>query len=285
MKKSPSFILLTVAVLASYVLSACGAVSAGPAASANQSSQAGPKMQEVVVAFTGPVESMKGNQWIVDGQTVTVEPSSLPDANIQVGDLVKVEGKVGPDGAITTTHVANPMAFNGFAPASSDGYPNPTETPGPDDQKVSGVIEAITDTSVTIDGVTYLLTNMSEVDGLLAVGDMVKIEFVTNPDGSMTILEIERTSHSGNDNGNENGNVNSNGNGNDNGNENVNSNGNGNENVNSNDDNENDDDDSNSNENENDDDSDNGNSNGNSNNANNGQGNGKGNGHGNGNGG
>jgi len=291
MKKSAGSVLLTVVVLAAYVLSACGAApAAAPLAPADQSATGGSKSQAVVIAFTGTVESINGNQWVVGGRTVTVNDKSLPDANVKVGDLITVEGTIAQNGVIATTHIAAAPAFNGSAPAASSAdpsaYPDPTETPGPQvgEQEIFGVIETLTDTTVTIGGVTYQLTNFSEVKGLLAVGDQVKIQFVTNPDGSLTIREIELSPQSGNDNGNgnENGNANTNdnsngngnvnGNSNDNGNGNVNSNDNGNGNVNSNDngngnDNNNDNVNSNDNSNENENSNENGNGNENGNNG------------------
>ena len=60
-----------------------------------------------------------------------------------------------------------------------------------EDAKITGVIEAIDDTSVTIGGVVYALTGETETEGLLAVGEEVELEFVDNGDGTFTALEIE----------------------------------------------------------------------------------------------
>lgn len=60
--------------------------------------------------------------------------------------------------------------------------------------EATGVIEAIDDTSVTIGGVVYSLTDATETEGLLAVGEEVEIEFVDNGDGTFTALEIENES-------------------------------------------------------------------------------------------
>lgn len=261
MNKSVRFTLLVVAVLAAYVLSACGAPAPVAAPSAQQPSSNpaadAPQVLAVEVAFSGTVESMNGNQWIVDGKTVTVEPQALAGDNIQVGDMVKVEATVGKDGAIITTRVRNSLALSAGAPAASGmGYPDPTQTPPPangGEQEIFGVIEAMTDDTITIDGVVYQLTNFSEVKDLLSVGDEVKIHFVANPDGTLTIREIELRSSNGDDDANDNGNVNDNGNAND---DDGNSNGNANDNANLNDNEANDNGDDNGNANLNDNDSD-----------------------------
>ncbi len=302
MKKSMRFTLLTVTILASYILSACAgtAPAAAPAApqssSSNPSAMDAPKVLAVEVAFSGTVESINGNQWVVDGKTVTVEPQTVADT-VQVGDLVRVQGKVNQDGTVASTRVQNVLAPSAGAPAAAaagsnpSSYPDPTQTPPPStggDGEIFGVIEAMTDSTVTIGGVVYQLTNFSEVKGLLEVGVEVKIHFVTNPDGTLTIREIElRSSGGGDDNANGNSNANENGNGNGNDNTNVNDNGNGNgngndDNTNVNDNgNGNDDHDGNANSNDNgngNEDHDGGNGNGNDNGGGNGNGNGNGNG-------
>ena len=218
MKKSLRFTLFTVAVLATYVLSACGAPAPAAVPAAPQSSSSNPSVADaptvlaVEVAFSGVVEAMNGSQWVVDGKTVSVDPQTVA-GGVQLGDMVRVEGTVGQDGAITSTRVQN-------SAAAAAGEPGATSTPDPSTgggQEVFGVIEAMTDTTITIGGVVYQLTNFSEVKGLLSVGDEVKIHFVTNPDGTLTIREIELRSTTGDDNSNGNGNANENGNANDNG--------------------------------------------------------------------
>ena len=292
MKKSMRFTLLTITVLASYVLSACGG--AAPAVSqpsSNPSAMDAPKVLAVEVAFSGTVESMNGNQWVVDGKTVTVDPQTVADV-VQVGDLVKVQGKVNQDGTVASTRVQNALAPSAGAPAAAaagsnpGSYPDPTQTPPPStsgEGEIFGVIEAMTDTTVTIGGVVYQLTNFSEVKGLLEVGVEVKIHYVTNPDGTLTIREIElRSSGGGDDNANGNSNANENGNGNDNTNVNDNGNGNGNDdNTNVNDNgngNDDHDDDGNANSNDNGNGNEGHDDNGNSNDNGGGNGNGNGNG-------
>jgi hypothetical protein len=73
--------------------------------------------------------------------------------------------------------------------ADSDASGGPGE-----DAKITGVIEAIDDTSVTIGGVVYALTDETETEGLLAVGEEVELEFVDNGDDTFTALEIENES-------------------------------------------------------------------------------------------
>ena len=105
------------------------------------------------------------------------------------------------------------------------------------EQEVSGVVEAITTESITINGVTYVFADFTEFKDVIALGDLVKLHVIVNADGTFTIREIEKSDETGGDNGNSNSNDNdsddnsnsSNNNDDDNNNSNSNDNGNGND--------------------------------------------------------
>ena len=264
----------SVLVVLAYVLSACSGAPAGQSSN-DQSSQSG-QVQEVV--FTGTVDAMGGGEWTISGQAVTVDGATSVEASVMVGSNVKVEARVDQAGKVTAISIelagadnanansndanqnddtANDNAAsnsdngNGNDNSNSNSNNNDNSSAG-DEQEVSGVVEAITTESITINGVVYMLAEFTEFKGLVALGDSVKIHVIVNADGTFTIREIEKTGGPGLDNGNSNSNDNgsddnSNGNvsnGNDNNsnddNSNDNSNDNGND-DNSNDDNGNDD--------------------------------------------
>ena len=120
----------------------------------------------------------------------------------------------------------------------------PAEPPG-DQLELRGVIEAMTNTSITINGVIYNFADFTEFKDSVSLGDMVKIHFVVNADGTFTIRGIELSSGGEDDNSNNNANFNGNDNDDDD---------NSNDNHNDNDDDDNDDEDDNDNKNDNDDD-------------------------------
>jgi uncharacterized membrane protein YgcG len=95
--------VLIVLVLSAVLLSACGAVSARAA-----SAPSGGKVQAAPVAFVGVVESINGDQWVINGQALTVDPTKLRDGPFAVGDSVKVEGTVNLDGSFTVSRVEAP---------------------------------------------------------------------------------------------------------------------------------------------------------------------------------
>lgn len=92
--------VLIVFVLASMLLGACAAA---PVTGAS-------KVESASVAFTGTIDGISGSQWVVNGQSITVEPSVIRDGPFGVGDLVKVEVDVNQDGSITVTRVETPSS-------------------------------------------------------------------------------------------------------------------------------------------------------------------------------
>jgi len=96
--KQVSRVLIILLALGSILISACGA--ATPSAAA--------KVAADEVAFTGVIEGMDGTQWIVNGQTITVDPSVVRDGPFNVGDTIKIEGIVNSDGSLTVTRVEPP---------------------------------------------------------------------------------------------------------------------------------------------------------------------------------
>ncbi len=258
MKKINRSMFFSVLVVLAYVLSACSGAPAGQSSN-DQSSQSG-QVQEVV--FTGTVDSMGGGEWTISGQAVTVDGTTSVDANIAVGNNVKVEARVGQDGKVTAVRVelagaddtnansndanqndnnANDNTSNDNAASNSndnqgdnsnsnsnngnanDNSNNNDNSSAGDEQEVSGLVEAITTDSITINGVVYTLADFTEFNGIVALGDSVKIHAIVNADGTFTIREIEKTGGPGLGDGNsnsngsdDNSNANSNSNGNDN---------------------------------------------------------------------
>ncbi|NUQ83413.1 MAG: hypothetical protein HUU11_01755 [Anaerolineales bacterium] len=146
---------------------------------------------------------------------------------------------------------ANTNANDNAANDNTNVNDNANDNTGAE-QEFHGVVEAVTDTSITINGVTYTIADFTEFKDIVSVGDQVKIHVIVGADGALVIREIELSLGGDDDNSNDN----SNGNSNDNDDDDDNSNGNSN-------DNDDDDDNSNSNSNDNDDDNDNSNDNSN----------------------
>lgn len=93
--------LVFILTIGTLVLSACGGAAATPNAESG-------KAVAMPVAFVGTVDSVAGDQWVISGTTVTVDPAVVRDGPFQVGDQVKVEGTVNPDGSFTVSRVEAP---------------------------------------------------------------------------------------------------------------------------------------------------------------------------------
>ena len=63
----------------------------------------------------------------------------------------------------------------------------------------TGMVESISAESWKIGGQVFLVNSATEIKGSLSVGDMAKVHFVKNPDGSMTATEIEPAPQSSSD--------------------------------------------------------------------------------------
>jgi len=98
--KKTARLLLFILTVSTLLLSACGG-----AATPNTG---GGKVEAIPVAFTGMVESIAGDQWVINGQTVTVDPAVVRDGPFNAGDRVKVEGVVNPDGSFAVSRVETP---------------------------------------------------------------------------------------------------------------------------------------------------------------------------------
>lgn len=181
-------------VLVGILLSAC-------APAANPATNVGGGKGLADVSFTGVIESMTGNQWVISGQTVQVDSSVLRDGPFAVGDTVKVEASMSNDGSVTAQRVETPSAADVVpagtsAPDDASSTPMPgsaTQAPAFDDKgnEAVGTVDAITDTSITIGGQTYTFAPNVEIKGDIVTGASVKLHLTVNPDGTSSVREIE----------------------------------------------------------------------------------------------
>jgi len=98
--------LTFVLLLGALLLSACGAGAAVPTSIPSVAATAGGGAMPV--SFIGIVDSIVGDQWVISGTTVTVDPLIVRDGPFNVGDQVKVEGFVRSDGSFTVSRVEPP---------------------------------------------------------------------------------------------------------------------------------------------------------------------------------
>jgi len=183
-------------LLIGILLSAC-APSANPLAPAGVGG--GRALPDVI--FTGAIESMTGDQWVVNGQPLKVDQSVLRDGPFVVGDTVKVEAAVADDGSVTAQRIETPSAADLVEMSTSTPEPSATAIPGgslpqgpvfdANGTEALGSVDSVTDTSITLNGQTFNFATGVEIKGQIVAGAMVKLHFTTNADGTLSVREIE----------------------------------------------------------------------------------------------
>jgi len=185
--------LRAVILLIGILLSAC--TTAPKSQSTINASSAGSDKPLSEVVFTGSIESMNSDQWVINGQTITVDSSTLQDGSFRVGDTVKVEARVASNGTVTAKNIESSSMTDLAETATSAPDPTVTGTPVVFDDTAKneavGTVEAVTDTSITIGGQTYTFAPGAEIKGTIAVGSIVKLHFVATADGTLSVREIE----------------------------------------------------------------------------------------------
>jgi len=134
---------------------------------------------------TGVIQAKNGNVWTVDGTNYTIDLLTVK-GSANIGDYIELIVSV----------AKNEPAAQASSPSMTppSGTPDPSATPPAkhdDKNEVKGVVTAITETTITIDGVVYSLNANSEFSKDLKVGDTVKVEFSTASDGRLLIEEAE----------------------------------------------------------------------------------------------
>ena len=167
MKKIDPRLFFSIMVILAYLLSACSGVPAGAQQSQDN---------------TGP--------------SVSTELSNTNDANTNSGNENESNANSNASSS-NDDQSANSNSANGNGNDNSSGGI---------EQEVSGVVEALTTESITINGVTYVFADFTEFKHVIALGDLVKLHVIVNADGTFTIREIEKSDATSVDDGNSNDN-------------------------------------------------------------------------------
>ena len=223
--KKLSYVLVLVLALTAMLVSACGG-----SAATDSTAVGGGKPQASPVEFTGVIESINGDQWSINGQTITVDPAVVRDGPFGVGDTVKVEVQVQTDGSMVVNRVESPSAADNSndvnsndvnsndansndANSNSNGNDNTNDGLVIDNSNTEafGKVDSITLDTVVIAGQAFTIANGAEFKNQIQAGNFVKVHFLLNADGTMSITQIEIWDPALVDgNGNSNSNTNSN---------------------------------------------------------------------------
>jgi hypothetical protein len=146
--------------------------------------------------YSVTVESMTDTAWVIDGFTYSLDAMTIVEGNIQVGDLVEFYIFTGADGSQTLWKVEPASSSDGTGDDMDDSMDNPGQDDGMeedsmDSHDMQGTLEAISDGSWTIDGVSYLVDANTKIEGTIQVGDLVEFNTYTTADGSLVLAKVE----------------------------------------------------------------------------------------------
>ena len=125
-------------------------------------------------AIVGEVEAIGDTEWIVAGQAIAVDDETDVEGDVEIGDLVRVEGIVLPDGVLLAERI-RPIE-------EQPGFPF----------DFVGVVQDIADETWAVSGITITVDADTEIDEGLASGDVVRVRGWILDDGTWLARSIER---------------------------------------------------------------------------------------------
>jgi hypothetical protein len=124
--------------------------------------------------FTGVVQQIGAATWAISGITIAVTDTTEIEAGIQVGSLVKVEGRILPDGAPNGLWLADEIRL---APEFENRF------------EFTGVVQNMA--PWTVSGLIFSTTQQTDIDTGIEIGDRVKAAGRILPDGTWLAEEIQ----------------------------------------------------------------------------------------------
>lgn len=196
MKNKVRLSVFSLVLIAGIFLAACGPL---PAGAEIQVSKNGDSAQ---VEFTGKVDSIAADQWVIAGQTLDITPQTVFDAAIVAGDMVKVHATITLDGKVAADSIElyKIEAISSPDPSSmleASSTPEAGLSSDANHAKFVGVVETIAPDAWNISGLTFAITLQTEIKSGIVVGDTVKVEALVNTDGTFTATEIKLDDDSG----------------------------------------------------------------------------------------
>lgn len=151
--------------------------------------------------------------------TSTAEPSvtDVPTDTAEPSETLEPTETAEPTETVEPTETAEPTEVEDQNDDSQgqDQDSDDAQDQNSNSQEAFGTVEQMNGTSWVISGVTVQIDSNTEIKGTIVIGDSVKYEFRTNPDGSLTATEIKLADS--NSNGDDNSGSGSSGSGSDNG--------------------------------------------------------------------
>jgi mannose-6-phosphate isomerase-like protein (cupin superfamily) len=122
-------------------------------------------------ALTGEVESIGTDEWVIAGQSISVNDKTIIDKTLVVGDIARVYGTILADGALLAERIdrldnSHPFEF-------------------------VGIVTSIGADAWVIAGIDIVIDENTEIEGDIVIGDVVEVEGVVLADGTWLAHEIK----------------------------------------------------------------------------------------------
>jgi len=132
---------------------------------------------KVKVKIYGEIESIDGNRWVVVGYQVRVTGSTSFKDDVAVGDFVKVKGFEDGD--------SNWVIKKVELEDRSDSEPSL-------EVKLTGRVQLMRDNEWIVAGRVFQITDDTEFEGDVSIGDRVKIEADVDKAGNWIATEVDQ---------------------------------------------------------------------------------------------
>ncbi len=127
-------------------------------------------------SLSGTLEAVDGSSLKVDGKLVELDGPVELEGTVRIGEQVVVKGELQTDGTFLA------QAIQGLAAGSSAPYGR---------LELVGAIDSMEDGLWVVNGLSFLITPETEINGTFIVGDLVKVHAVFNAQGELVAREIE----------------------------------------------------------------------------------------------
>ncbi len=124
----------------------------------------------------GEIQSIDGNNWVIDGENIVVPDSARIHGEAEVGKTAEVHGFIDPQGEKMAVEIEiTPYVGDKNAPKVA----------------FKGQVESISDGQWVVSGQTIVITPDTKVKGDVQVGDTVSVKAQVAPDGSLVALAVK----------------------------------------------------------------------------------------------
>lgn len=126
--------------------------------------------------LTGEVETIGETGWTVAGQLILVNEETEIESDIAIGDTVRVEGEILPDGSLLAEEI--------FLLEDGEGFPF----------NFTGVVQQIEPTAWVVSGQLVMVDEGAEIDPGIELGDVVQVRGRILPDSVWLARSIQLVS-------------------------------------------------------------------------------------------